>query len=176
MAYYHYDDDDGDVILEVIPDDDYEYRNAVRVQNAQRQNARRADGGWYDRRYQRARRPGPVVVRHQPRPQPRPQQIVVQQPAQVPVPAYQESGLMVGGVRVSLGALAGTMLTLGGLGVQLASHFVDKPTPPSGELETGHLVEFQQEKDKSERKIHMLESIGRALSDLGQLTAFKSNV
>ena len=165
MDYYHNDDDHDDdgMIIEVMPNG---YRNAIRVRDHRR------------------RHPRPYY--HSPRPRPNTQVYVrpsQAQPAQTtPV---QQSGsddssdprIALGGLRISLGAMAGTVLTLGGLGVQLASHFISQPEPPEPDgAKAADLAGYAQDKAQADQKVQLLGTIGRALSDLGQLAAgFRNN-
>ena len=151
-------DDYGDYVIAAL---DPDHRNAVRV-------GRRIP----HRRPQlppARERPQRIVVR--PRPRPRPEPIVVQAPDAV---QPQDVGLTVGGMQISLTVIAGALLTLGGLGVQLASHFVSQPDPPDrSNAKVEDLVGYEAEKAEADRKVRTMESIGRALSDLGQLTALR---
>ena len=98
--------------------------------------------------------------------------VIIRQPVVEEMPEY---GVSIGGVQVSLTTVAGTLLTLGGLGAQLASHFVNMPEPPTGEHEgvVDDLVQFHQDKKEADRKLRLLDSVGRALSDVGQLAGFR---
>ncbi len=154
MDDYFDDYDDDDVII-LEPD----HRNGT-----MRRRGRRIPSG---RRLPPPRPPGRIVMRPRPRPP-----VIVQQPA--PVEETHDTGVTIGGMRIPLTMIAGAVLTIGGLGVQLASHFVSQPeVPDRSNAKVEDLAGYDEEKAESDRKVRMLESIGRALSDLGQLAALR---
>ena len=154
---YSYLDDYGDMVIDLEPD----HRNGVRYvrRRANVQNARQLPMI----RDARER----IVIRQPPRNPP----VVVQQPATTTTP---ELGVNVGGMRIPLTMIAGAVLTLGGLGVQLASNFVSQPDlPDRANAKIEDVADYEKEKASADRKVQLMESIGRALSDLGQLAAFR---
>lgn len=165
----------GETIVE-IPDRS-EYRNA---RPRPRPGDARGRRSTRDRRVAMARQPRRVVIRRsdddEMRAQPYPDEVltpvVVEQPVIERQPEY---GVSIGGMQLSFATIAGTLLTLGGLGVQVASHFVSVPEPPTGDHDgvLEDFVQFNQDKVKADRKLRLLDSIGRALSDVGQLAAFR---
>ena len=182
MSYYT-DDDDDDVTIEVGG-----YRDAVLVRDNRRRTGYSSPRGYdrghgrrYDRRHdsrssrgrtvsvvRRGSSSTPVVVR-----EPATEPVVIREPTSEIQPIHGGMGINLGGV--SLGTIAGVVLTLGGLGVQLASHFVDKPKPPPEEAELDAVTKYQRSNSDAERKTHIIETVGRALSDLGQLAAFRKS-
>lgn len=171
----------GETIIE-IPDSS-EYRNA---RSRFRPGDARGRRGPRDHRSATLARPSRRVVIRRPdddemRAQPYPPvysgdepvtPVIVQQPV---IERQPENGVSIGGVQLSFTTIAGTLLTLGGLGVQLVSHFVSMPEPPTGDDDgvLEEFVRFNEEKTKADRKLRLLDSIGRALSDVGQLAAFR---
>jgi hypothetical protein len=166
----------GETIIE-LPDPD-EYRNARpaprrRTRERRRRRERRRTRPGQESRRVVIRRPDADEMRAQPYPADEAMApVVVQQPVIEQPPEY---GVSIGGVQLSFGTVAGTLLTLGGIGVQLASHFVSVPEPPTGDQDdvVEDLVQFNQDKKAADRKLRLLGSIGRTLSDVGQLAAFR---
>jgi hypothetical protein len=95
--------------------------------------------------------------------------------APYPLDAAPAYGVSIGGVQLSIATIASALLTVGGIGVQLATHFVSVPEPPAGDADSviEDLVQFNQDKDEAERKLRLLGSIGRTLSDVGQLAGLR---
>lgn len=167
MAYYY--NDYGDLVI--IQDDD-QYRNSRR-DHRRGQSRPRPRPRPYHYRPERPRprsQPETVVVRPSNPPPPQAPQapVIVEQPIVQERPDY---GLELGGVRLGFGRVTGVLLTLVGVGLQVGSHFVPVPELPATES-AAELAAYQDEKNKAERKIRVLETAGRGLSDAGQLAAF----
>ncbi len=168
MSYYD-DDDDDDFVVELG------YRDAVRVRDQRRRTGRPSGHRGFQRRHESRRPQSVTVVRGNNGRQP----AVVREPVYEPVVVDGQPRMIQpirGGINldgISLATLGGVVLTLGGLGVQLASHFVNKPKPPKDDAELEDVTAYQRKQSDAERKTHILETVGRSLSDLGQLAAFR---
>lgn len=151
---YYIDDDYGSGMAQVIRDAVVDHRTG-RIQP-------------YQRRLPASRMP--VVVR---RPQPAIPVRTVPAPAPV-VEDVADVGLTIGGMNIPLSTIAGALLTLAGLGTTLVGQFVTQPEPPEPErAQASDIAAYEQEKAKAEKRMRRFDAIGRSLSDLGQMAAFR---
>lgn len=169
MIYYT---DDGDVVIDI--DDSEDYRNARVVQDHRsRPRPRDLPPARTTSRRVVVRSPERTNVVVPSRRATTSEPVVVEQPVIERPPEY---GVNLGGLQLSFGTVAGTVLTLGGMGLRIAAHFVDMPKPPAGDEKDlpKELVKYTQEQSDAIRKSRVMETVGQTLSDLGQLAAYKA--